>query len=93
MPLNEPPIDELIKKAGSRFALCRMASERATQINAYYSQLSEGKLENVGPLVDSDPKENIINVAFREIGKGYVSPQEGVVKKTSANKEEETKSE
>ena len=39
-------------KVDSKYRLVLFAAKRARQINAYYSQLGEGLLENVGPLVD-----------------------------------------
>jgi DNA-directed RNA polymerase subunit omega len=70
----EPPIDELLEKTKSKYVLSVLAAKRARQINSYYAQLSEGLLENVGPLVDSDPKENPVNIAMREIREGFISP-------------------
>ncbi|HUW17471.1 MAG TPA: DNA-directed RNA polymerase subunit omega, partial [Actinomycetes bacterium] len=43
------------------------ASKRARQINAYYSQLGEGLLEYVGPLVDTHVQEKALSIALREI--------------------------
>ena len=43
------------------------AAKRARQINAYYSQLGEGLLEYVGPLVDTQPQEKPLSIALREI--------------------------
>jgi DNA-directed RNA polymerase subunit omega len=50
-----PPIDDLLSKVESKYALVIFASKRARQINDYYSDLHEGSLfDNVGPLVDSN---------------------------------------
>ena len=50
----DPPIDELLSKVDSKYALVIFASKRARQINDYYADLHEGSLfDNVGPLVDS----------------------------------------
>jgi len=43
------------------------AAKRARQINAYYSQLGEGLLENVGPLVETSVQEKPLTIALREI--------------------------
>jgi len=48
-----PPIDELLEVVDSKYRLVIMAAKRARQINAYYSQLGEGLLEYVGPLVET----------------------------------------
>ncbi len=47
--ITNPPIDELLEKTSSKYALVIFAAKRARQINAYYSQLGEGLLEYVGP--------------------------------------------
>ena len=44
-----------------------IAAKRARQINAYYSQLGEGLLEYVGPLVETAPQEKPLSIALREI--------------------------
>jgi DNA-directed RNA polymerase subunit omega len=51
--ITNPPIDELLDKTQSKYALVIFAAKRARQINAYYSQLGEGLLEYVGPLVET----------------------------------------
>ncbi|HET7407725.1 MAG TPA: DNA-directed RNA polymerase subunit omega [Mycobacteriales bacterium] len=65
--ITYPPIDDLLGKVESKYALVLYASKRARQINAYYSQLGEGLLEYVGPLVDTHPHEKPLSVALREI--------------------------
>ena len=50
--LAEPPIDDLMEHADSKYALAIFAAKRARQINSYFTQLNEGLLQNVGPLVD-----------------------------------------
>ena len=59
--------DDLLKVAGSKYALVIYAAKRARQINSYYSQLGEGLLEYVGPLVDSVAQEKPLSIALREI--------------------------
>jgi DNA-directed RNA polymerase subunit omega len=44
-----------------------MAAKRARQINAYYSQLGEGLLEYVGPLVETRSQEKPLSISLREI--------------------------
>ncbi len=63
----DPPIDELLSKVESKYALVIFAAKRARQINAYYSQLGEGLLEYVGPLVETHVQEKPLSVALREI--------------------------
>ena len=55
--ITNPPIDELLEKTSSKYALVIFAAKRARQVNAYYSQLGEGLLEYVGPLVETTPQE------------------------------------
>ena len=50
--LANPPIDDLMQHADSKYALALFAAKRARQINAYFTQLNEGLLQNVGPLVE-----------------------------------------
>ena len=62
-----PPIDELLDVVDSKYRLVIMAAKRARQINAYYSQLGEGLLEYVGPLVDTHVQEKPLSISLREI--------------------------
>jgi DNA-directed RNA polymerase subunit omega len=76
-----PPIDELLERTQSKYALVIVAAKRARQINAYYSQLGEGLLEYVGPLVETAPQEKPLSIALREINSDLVQfkPSEVVV--------------
>jgi len=65
--ITNPPIDELLERTQSKYALVIIAAKRARQINAYYSQLGEGLLEYVGPLVETAPQEKPLSIALREI--------------------------
>ena len=63
-----PPIDDLLSKVESKYAVVIFASKRARQINEYYSDLHEGSLfDNVGPLVDSNIDDKPLSVALHEI--------------------------
>jgi DNA-directed RNA polymerase subunit omega len=77
--ITNPPIDDLLKAADSKYALVIYAAKRARQINAYYSQLGEGLLEYVGPLVETHVQEKPLSVAMREINEGLLvaEPTEG----------------
>jgi DNA-directed RNA polymerase subunit omega len=74
-----PPIDQLLEIADSKYSLVIYAAKRARQINAYYSQLGEGLLEYVGPLVDTHVHEKPLSIAMREINSGMLTaePLEG----------------
>jgi DNA-directed RNA polymerase subunit omega len=71
--ITNPPIDELLDKVESKYALVIHAAKRARQINAYYSQLGEGLLEYVGPLVPTHVQEKSLSVALREINDGLLT--------------------
>ena len=74
--ITNPPIDRLLETVDSKYALVLYSSQRARQINAYYSQLSEGLLEFVGPLVDVDNQEKSLSIALREIDEGLLTVRE-----------------
>ncbi len=71
--ITDPPIDKLLEKANSKYALVVYSAKRARQINAYYSQLNEGLLEYVGPLVETRPQEKALSIAMREINDGLLT--------------------
>lgn len=77
--ITNPPIDDLLKQTDSKYALVIHSAKRARQINAYYSQLSEGLLEYVGPLVESEMTDKPLSVALHEINQGklHISSPEG----------------
>jgi DNA-directed RNA polymerase subunit omega len=70
--ITNPPIDDLLTKVDSKYRLVLFAAKRARQINAYYSQLGEGLLENVGPLVDTGVQEKPLSIALREVNAGVL---------------------
>jgi DNA-directed RNA polymerase subunit omega len=70
--ITNPPIDELLEKTSSKYALVIFAAKRARQVNAYYSQLGEGLLEYVGPLVETAPQEKPLSIALREINSDLI---------------------
>jgi DNA-directed RNA polymerase subunit omega len=71
--ITNPPIDDLLNVADSKYALVIYSAKRARQINAYYSQLSEGLLEYVGPLVETRVHEKPMSIALREINEGLLT--------------------
>ena len=70
--ITNPPIDDLLTKTDSKYKLVLYSAKRARQINAYYSQLGEGLLEYVGPLVETHVQEKPLSVAMREINEGLL---------------------
>lgn len=64
----DPPIDDLLEKVDSKYALVVFASQRARQINDYYTDLHDGNMfDNVGPLVDSSVDDKPLSIALHEI--------------------------
>ena len=70
--LADPPIDDLMNHADSKYALAIFGAKRARQINSYFTQLQEGQLHNVGPLVEYQNQEKPLSIAFREINEGLL---------------------
>ena len=70
--VTNPSIDDLLTKTDSKYRLVLYGAKRARQINAYYSQLGEGLLEYVGPLVETHVQEKPLSVALREINEGLL---------------------
>ena len=73
--ITNPPIDELLARVDSKYRLVLFAAKRARQINAYYSQLGEGLLEYVGPLVETHVHEKPLSIALREINAGMLTAE------------------
>ncbi|WP_225213683.1 MULTISPECIES: DNA-directed RNA polymerase subunit omega [Corynebacterium] len=77
MGITAPPIDELLDKVTSKYALVIFAAKRARQINSYYQQADEGVFEFIGPLVTPQPGEKPLSIALREINVGLLDHEEG----------------
>ena len=71
--ITNPPLNDLLEKADSKYKLVLYSAKRARQINAYYSQLGEGLLEYVGPLVETHVHEKPLSIAMREINGGMLT--------------------
>ena len=70
----EPKIDDLLSAADSKYSLVILAAKRAREINAYYSQLGEGRGENVPPLIESGGLTNKpLSIALQEIAEGKIT--------------------
>lgn len=65
--ITNPPIDDLLELSGSKYALVIHAAKRARQINRYYSDIGEGMLQEVGPLVDVEADDKSLSIALREL--------------------------
>ena len=64
--ITNPPIDELLDRASSKYALVIYAAKRARQINDYYNQLGEGLGRIVPPQVTSVSRKPL-SIALEEI--------------------------
>jgi DNA-directed RNA polymerase subunit omega len=67
----EPPIEELLDKVDSKFALVTLAARRGRQVNSYFSQLGEGLGAIVPPQVTSVARKPL-SIALEEIAAGKV---------------------
>lgn len=76
--ITNPPIDELLAKTSSKYALVIYAARRARQINDYYTTIGDGILEYVGPLVEPELHEKPLSIALREIHADLLEHTEGV---------------
>ena len=74
--ITNPPLDDLLEKADSKYKLVLYSAKRARQINAYYSQLGEGLLEYVGPLLETGVQEKPLSIALREINAGLLTVED-----------------
>ncbi|ERS38434.1 DNA-directed RNA polymerase subunit omega [Corynebacterium pseudodiphtheriticum] len=74
--ITDPPIDELLNKVSSKYALVIFAAKRARQINSYYQEQDEGVFEFVGPLVTPEPGEKPLSLSLREIEEGLLDHEE-----------------
>ena len=73
--ITNPSIDALLDIVDSKYSLVIIGSKRARQINAYYSQLGEGLLEYVGPLVETHAQEKPLSIALREVSEGLLTSE------------------
>ncbi|GAA2880084.1 DNA-directed RNA polymerase subunit omega [Streptosporangium becharense] len=73
--ITNPSIDALLEVVDSKYSLVIFGSKRARQINAYYSQLGEGLLEYVGPLVETHAQEKPLSIALREVSEGLLTAE------------------
>ncbi len=71
--MMSPGVEELMDRAGSKFALCTLASTRAREINAYFGQLNEGIGARIPPQVTSVARKPL-SIAFEEIAADKIVP-------------------
>ena len=64
--MMDPPIETLLDKVPSRFALVTVSAKRGRQINSYFNQLGEGLGAIVPPQVTSVSRKPL-SIALEEI--------------------------
>ncbi|MCB0964387.1 MAG: DNA-directed RNA polymerase subunit omega [Acidimicrobiales bacterium] len=64
--MMNPPIEELLGRAGSKFRLVTLGAKRARQINSYFGQLGDTSGSLVPPQVTSVARKPL-SIAFEEI--------------------------
>ncbi|MDO5747356.1 MAG: DNA-directed RNA polymerase subunit omega [Actinomycetaceae bacterium] len=70
--ITNPPIDTLLDRVPSKYALVIYAAKRARQINTYYQQVADGMYSTPGPLLDTEPDEKPLSISLREINEGLL---------------------
>jgi DNA-directed RNA polymerase subunit omega len=61
-----PPIEELLGKVDSKFALVTLAARRARQVNSYFNHLGDGLGQMIPPQVTSTARKPL-SIGFEEI--------------------------
>lgn len=64
--MMNPPIEELLERAGSKFRLVTLGAKRARQINSYFGQLGDTPGHLVPPQVTSVARKPL-SIGFEEI--------------------------
>lgn len=64
--MMNPPIEELLNRANSKFRLVTLGAKRARQINSYFGQLGDTAGQLVPPQVASVARKPL-SIAFEEI--------------------------
>ncbi len=69
--MMNPPIEELLEKAGSKFRLVALSSKRSRELTDYVGQLRDGIGSSVPPQVTSTASRPL-SIAFEEIAAGKI---------------------
>jgi DNA-directed RNA polymerase subunit omega len=64
--MMDPPIEELLGRVDSKFALVTLASRRARSINSYFGHLGESLGAAIPPQVESGARKPL-SISFAEI--------------------------
>ena len=67
-----PPIDKLLERIDSKYALVIVAAKRARQINSYYHNLGEGTFEEFPPPMIDTGSKNYLTIALEEVASGKI---------------------
>lgn len=72
--ITNPPIDELLEKVESKYALAAYSAQRARQINSYRQEMTrgDGNITTFGPLVEATAEDKPLSIALTEIGEDKV---------------------
>ena len=65
--ITYPPIDELLERADSKYALVILAAKRARQINSYRMQLDSNMIQSVAPVRPFEPDDKALATSLGEI--------------------------
>jgi DNA-directed RNA polymerase subunit omega len=68
--ITDPPIDDLLRKADSKYALVLYSAKRARQINSYYHNLGEGTFDEFPPPMVETHSKNYLTIALEEVAQG-----------------------
>ena len=75
--MMNPPIEELLERADSKFRLVTLASTRARQINAYFNAVGSGGLGSQVPPQVPSVSRKALSIAFEEIAADKIVPVYG----------------
>ena len=64
--MMNPPIEDLLARADSKFSLVTLAARRARNINSYFNQLGDGLGHMIPPQVSSTSRKPL-SIAFEEV--------------------------
>ena len=65
-----PPIDKLLERIDSKYALVIVAAKRARQLNTYHHQLGEGNIDTFAPPMVESRSKNYLTMALEEVASG-----------------------
>jgi DNA-directed RNA polymerase subunit omega len=74
--MMNPPIEELLGRVDSKFALVTLASRRARQINSYFNHLGDSLGSMVPPQVTSVARKPL-SIGFEEIAADKIAYARG----------------